>query len=293
MAKRSSSEKRKKIILAVLGVGLVAAVVYQFFFNSAPPKPRRTTQPGAAATGSSAPATTSATTTPRTRQLGAAAQQEAIMQALLADTTPLNLRLAASGGGPSTPGSRGNIFGYYVEPPKPPPKPPPPPPIQLTSLQPQTAVAGTPKPVTLTVRGNKIPADAQILIDGSPRPTNRVSETQLSTEISAGEYSSAKGLTIEVRSKSDPTQNSNTIQFVVQPAPEPQFIFKGRLGTLGQPEYNYAVVEVTSTREVKRVKVGETIMGVWRVDAITADALEVTLAQYGIKRRVQLQDRPR
>lgn len=215
------------------------------------------------------------------------------MQALLADTTPLNLRLASSGGGSSAPGSRGNIFAYYVEPPKPPPPPPPPPPIQLVSIQPQSAVAGTPRPVTLTVRGNKIPADAQILIDGSPRPTNRVSENQLSTEISASDYSSARGLTIEVRSKSDPAQNSNTIQFVVQPAPEPQFIFKGRLGTLGQPQFNYAVVEVNSTKEVKRVKVGDTIMGIWRVDAITAEGIEVTLTQYGITRRVQLQDRPR
>jgi hypothetical protein len=141
------------------------------------------------------------------------------------------------------------------------------------------------------VTGNKIPADAHILIDGSPRTTKRVSESQLSTEISAGDYSMARGMNLEVRSKSDPSQNSNTIQFVVQAAPEPQFIYKGRLGTLGQPQYNYAVVEITSTREVKRVKVGDTIMGVWRVDAITGDAVEVILTQYDIKRRVQLQDR--
>jgi hypothetical protein len=44
---------------------------------------------------------------------------------------------------------------------------------------------------------------------------------------------------------------------------------------------------------VKRVKVGDTIMGIWRVDAITADGIEVTLTQYGIKRRVQLQDKPK
>ena len=215
------------------------------------------------------------------------------MQKLLSDTTPLNLRLSSSGGGTSTPGSRGNIFAYYVEPPKPAPPPPLPPPIQLISVQPQTAVAGTPRPVTLTVTGNKIPADAQILIDGSPRPTKRVSDTQLSTEISAGDYAMARGMTIEVRSTSNPAENSNTIQFFVQAAPEPQFIYKGRLGSLGQPQYNYALVEIPATRDTKRVKVGDTIMGIWRVDAITADAIEVTLTQYAIKRRVQLQDRPK
>ena len=147
--------------------------------------------------------------------------------------------------------------------------------------------------MTVVVTGNKIPEDAHIIIDGQPRPTKRVSETKLSTEISAGDYSMARGMSFEVRSKSDPNQNSNTIQFVVQGAPEPQFTYRGRLGTLGQPQTNHAVVEITSSKEIKRVRVGETIMGIWRVDAITADAIEVTLTQYDIKRRVQLQDRPK
>jgi hypothetical protein len=192
------------------------------------------------------------------------------------------------------PSNRGNIFAYYVEPPKPQPPPPPPPPIQLTSLQPQTAVAGTPRPVTLQITGNKIPPDAQILIDGSPRLTKRLNESQLTTEISPGDYVMARGMTIEVKSKSDPEhQNSNKIQFVVQPAPEPQFIFKGRLGTLGQPQYNYAVIEITSSREVKRVKVGDTLLGVWRVDSISENFIDVTLTQYDIRRRVQLQEKPK
>ena len=83
------------------------------------------------------------------------------------------------------------------------------------------------------------------------------------------------------------------VQFVVQAAPEPQFVYKGRLGTLGQPQYNYAVVELNSTKEIKRAKVGDTIMDIWRVDSISADGIDVTLAQYDIKRHVQLQDKVR
>jgi len=220
-----------------------------------------------------------------------------MMQALLSDLTPLNLRFASSGESKRAPSNgepgRGNIFAYFVPPPTPPPKPPDPPPIQLVSLQPQTAVAGTPRTLTLVVTGNKIPADAHILIDGSPRVTKRLSETQLSTEISPGDYSLARGINVAVKSQSNPAENSNSIQFVVQPAPEPQFIYKGRLGTLGQPQYNYAVVEINSTKEIKRAKVGDTIMGIWRVDAISADGIDVTLIQYDIKRRVQLQDKVR
>lgn len=293
MAKRGSSEKVKRILLAALGVGLVGAVIYQFFISGPASKPKRNPQPGATTAGSSAPANASTTTPSKTRQLGAAAQQEAFMQALLSDTRPLNLKFISSGGGSSTPGSRGNIFGYYVPPPAPPAKEPDPPPIQLVSLQPQTAVAGTPRPITLVVTGNKIPADAHILIDNSPRVTKRLSETQLSTEISPGDYSLARGMNIEVKSQSNPAENSNSIQFVVQQAQEPQFIYKGRLGALNQPQYNYAVVELNSTKEIKRVKVGDTVMGIWRVDAISADGIDVTLTQYDIKRRVPLQEKPK
>src|SRR4029077_15151500 len=123
-------------------------------------RPKRNPQPGALTGGSPQPGGASATGTQQPRQLGAAAQQEAIMQALLSDLTPLNLRFASSGRGKSEPvnrepGNRGNIFAYFVESPKPPPPPPPPPPIQLVSLQPQTAVAGTPRPLTLVITGNK------------------------------------------------------------------------------------------------------------------------------------------
>ena len=100
-------------------------------------------------------------------------------------------------------------------------------------------------------------------------------------------------MNVEVKSQSNPAENSNVIQFIVQQAPEPQFIFKGRLGTLNQPQSNYAVIELTATKEIKRVKVGDTVMGIWRVDAISADGIDVTLTQNDIKRRVQLQDKMR
>src|SRR5437867_7310322 len=163
MAQRSSSpEKVKRILLAALGVALVGAVVYQFVLRAPESKPKRNPQPGATTGGSSLPATTSAPGAQKTRQLGVAAQQEAMMQALLSDLTPLNLKFASSGGSKrGEPGNRGNIFAYFVPPPTPPPPPPPPPPIQLVSLQPQTAVAGTPRPLTLVVTVNKIPSDAQ------------------------------------------------------------------------------------------------------------------------------------
>lgn len=293
MASRgSSSENVKRILLTALGVVFVVVLIYQLFLKGPTPRPKLTAQPGAPPVVTTPSA--SAPTTPQTRQLGAARQQEEYVKQLLSDMTPLNVSLISrTRSDTDKPGPRGNIFAYYVPPPPPPPKPPEPPPIQLIAVQPQTAVAGTPRPITLLVSGNKIPADAQILFDGAARPTKRVSEAQLSTEITPQEYGFARNISISVKSQSDPTQNSNALAFVVQPAPEPQFIYKGRLGTLGQAQYNYALIELNATKEIKRVKVGETIMGVWRVDAISADAIDITNSQYDIKRRVPLQDKVR
>jgi hypothetical protein len=295
MAKRSlSSEKTKRIFLASLGIVLVAVFVYQFFLRPSTPRPTRGPQAGTNPQTATQPLTASAPAVPQVRKLGTAAQQEAALQQLLSDMTPLNLRLVSSGGsGSDKPGSRGNIFGYYVEPPKPPEPPPPPPPIQLAGLQPQSAVAGVPRAFTLVISGNKIPADAEILFDGSPRATKRVSDTQLSTEMAPSDYVFARNINIQVKSKRDPKENSNSIPFVVQAAPEPSFIYKGRLGPLNQPQYNYGVFEITSARETIRAKVGDTITGVWRVDAISADSVDLTHTQYAIKRRLPLQDKVR
>ena len=294
MAQRGkSSEKIKRNLLAGLGGLFVVVFVYEMFFSGTAPKPKLNPQAGASNSNTALPATASAPVVPQKRPTGAAAEQEAQVQALLSDLTPLNLRIVSNGGGKSDPGPRQNIFAYYVEPPKPAPPPPPPPPIQLTVVQPASLVAGTPRAVTVLVSGNKIPADAQIFFNGGLRPTKRVSETQLSTEVSAQDYSSPQQWNIDVKSKSNPAENSNSLMLVVQALPEPAFIYKGRLGALNQPQTNFAVFELNSTKEMKRAKVGDTVMGVWRVDSISADSVEVTNTQYEIKKRLPLLDKQR
>ncbi len=294
MAQQGRSwEKIKRMALAVLGLVFVLVFVYEIFFTAPTPRPKLNLQAGTTNGGTTLPPTASAPVVPQKRPVGAAAEQEALVQALLSDLTPINLKMISSGVRGSEPGSRGNIFAYYVEPPKPPPPPPPPPPVQLTSVQPQSLVAGTPRPVTVLVSGNKIPADAQLFFNGGARATKRVSETQLSTEITAGDYASTQNINIDVKSPSNPADNSNAIVLVVQPSPEPQFIYKGRLGPLNQPQANFAVFELNATKEIKRAKVGDTVTGVWRVDAVLADSVDLTHTQYDIKRRLPLQDKVR
>src|ERR1044071_6165205 len=154
MANSSSSEKRKRLMLAVLGGLFVVVLAYQFFSGGPAPRSTRKT-----ANSNSSVATTSPGTqnpSPQAPKSRPANEQDRLMAEQLADLTPLDLSSAYRIGNATVYPERGPIFAYYVEPPKPPPPPPPPPPIGLQSVQPQSAVAGTPRDITLMISGTKI-----------------------------------------------------------------------------------------------------------------------------------------
>ncbi|MEK6304112.1 MAG: hypothetical protein AABO41_25775 [Acidobacteriota bacterium] len=290
----NSSDNIKKIAAAVLGGAMVIVLVYQFLFSGPTPKPTLGTRnANTSPAPKPAPSQSPSAAAPQ-KALSASAVQDALVQAMLADTTPLNLAVLSHAIGGSKPGERGNIFGFFVEPPKPAPPPPPPPPIVLTGLSPQSAIASAPQKVTVTVVGSKIPPDAQVYYEGLAKPTKRINETQLSIELEPGEYSVARSYNVEVKSPADPAHmNSNVIQFVAQAPPEPGVVFKARLGDLAQPQSSFAVFEVQGTREIKRFRKGEMLQGVWRIDAINADSVDLTHTQYDIKRRIPLQEKPK
>ncbi|HLG15887.1 MAG TPA: IPT/TIG domain-containing protein [Blastocatellia bacterium] len=278
--KRSSSDKWKKIVLAVLGVFLAAAVLYSFVLSGDEPRTARRPQNANASTV----ATTKTAPIQTVKQTEAVAaqqapkQQEVVLNTLplsLPDTTPVAAKI----------GSR-NIFAYYVEPP---PRAviPNPPPIGLQSVLPQTAVAGTPRSFTMTVSGTGFPADAVVYLDGAPRPSKRLNANTLSVEITPGDYASQRQANVEVKSESEPAKFwSHPIPFIVQPAPEPPFKYIGRIGDKG-------LFEMTGTKELTRLKKGSTIAAAWRIDSITDAAAEVTQTQYDIKRRIAMQEKAR
>ena len=296
--KGKSSEKIKKILAAALGVVMVLVLVYQLFFSAPTPRPTLGTRNGNAAlssmptpsTPSSQPATQAGQSTPQPRNISASGAQEALLVAMLSDTTPLNSAVLSRPVGSSKPSERGNIFAFYVAPPIPQPPPPPPPPIVLTGLSPQSAIATAPQKITLTVTGNMIPPDGKGYYNGAQKPTKRVGDTRLSIEIEPGEYGAPGSFNVEVKSASDPQKlYSNSLQFVAQPPPEPGVVFRARLGNVNLPQSCYAVFEVQSTKEIKRLKAGEMLQGVWRIDAVNADSVDLTHTQYEIKRKIPLE----
>ena len=148
-------------------------------------------------------------------------------------------------------------------------------------------IATTPKAFTLTVTGQGYPDDAQIIMNGRMRETKRVNQTTLSTEVQPGDYMSPGSISIEVRSKSDPAKwYSNQHALAVQNPPEPPFKYYGETG-------GNALLEVGGTFAHKGYRRGDTIQGVWRIDSITKDMIEVTHLQLNIKKAVPRQEKPR
>src|SRR5581483_12184859 len=132
----------------------------------------------------------------------ATGQPEEIVAQLMQDLTPLDLRHTNTSGPVEPDKERGSatVFAYYVPPPPPPVPPPPPPPITLTGVTPASAVAGTPRRITLTVVANIVPMDAQLMFDGAVRPSRRLNEHQIATDVEPSEYASARSISITVKS---------------------------------------------------------------------------------------------
>jgi hypothetical protein len=282
----SKNEKIKKIAVLTLFGALVVVGIYQVFFSAPTPKPKLNKNIDTPVLNTATTSTTPSGSKPKQQQSASAARQ-ALIDAALSDLTPLDLPSTKDTGGSATPGWRQNIFAVWIEPPKPPPPPPPPPPITLQSIQPQSAVAGTPRPITVEVFAAKVPPDGKVYIDGRVKDTKRIGESQFQVQLSAQEYASPGTMNFEIKSVSDPaTWHSNQVPFISQPAPEPPFKMVGRLGELG-------VFEMSGSRDIKRAGRGATLQGTWRIDSISDTGADVTQTQYEIRRHVQMQEKGR
>jgi hypothetical protein len=67
--------------------------------------------------------------------------------------------------------------------PTPPPDPPPEEPATLSSLSPNTAVAGDPTDITMVVNGTGFSESSVIVFNGHDEPTTLISDTKVSTGV--------------------------------------------------------------------------------------------------------------
>lgn len=185
-----------------------------------------------------------------------------------------------------------NIFAYPPPPPKPIVRPPPvvtppPPTINVGSISPASAVAGTSRQITITVAGSEFQRDFQILWNGRPLRTERVGDSLLRATLSPSDIATPGTVRVEVKSASQPVRLwSRELQFQLAAPPDPAetFVYTGRIG--GQ-----AVIAFKDPSKRPRLaSAGETVSGVvpWRVLAVTDTHVEMLDTRNEIRRTLPL-----
>ena len=260
---RKSKETRNRFLLGGLLVVLVGVVYYQFFSGSGETSPLPRTPGVASANAKSTPS-------PTPQRLTSGTPAPIISQ-------PLDLA-SIDGGSRSSGGIGRNIFIYPTPtPPPPPPTPTPMPsptpwPIPVSSINPGNVIART-AGFTLTVFGEKMPQDAQGLINGRPYPTTYVSATQVKVNVPADAIKTPGLLNVMVRSGSDPMLISNPASINVAAPPEPPYKYIGLVTIKGAP--TAAMVSKSNDDDLQNVKKGQIIGGRWKIINITPQKVEI------------------
>lgn len=184
-----------------------------------------------------------------------------------------------------------NVFDF---PPPPPPKrepqppvvQPPPPTINIGNISPGSGIAGTSKPVTVTVTGRYFPPDAVVTVNNNRVQTQRQSDSVLRITLGARDMANAGAVRIKVVSASQPDRLwSRELPFTLQPSPEPteSFIYTGRIG-------NQAVIGFKDGKRPKVVSVGDSLNGavLWKIVAINERQVEMLDTRNEIRKVISL-----
>jgi len=224
-----STETRKKVLLGALFLVLAGVLYLQFFVEE-----ERGPVGGSTATVPVVPASSRPQVTARPGPAGRGNVASAPIV-----SQPLDIGSMANKGAANS-GTGRNIFVYPTPTPPPPPPPPPPgpppppppppPPIQLVSLSPDGVIART-KAFELTARGEKIPEDASIIIDGKRYQGTVKGSSEITVTVPAEAIGNAGSLRVQIRSTQDPALFSKMMTLNVAEPPPPLYRFIGLIVT--------------------------------------------------------------
>jgi hypothetical protein len=264
---RKSKEARNKLLLGGLLVVLMGVIYIQFFSGS---------DAAGSSSGTPGVAQGAAKPTPSpTPQRQTGGQAGGTPAPIISQ--PLDLA-SIEGGSRSSGGTGRNIFVYPT--PTPTPTPPPPTPIPsptpwpipVFSVNPGNVIART-AGFTLTVFGEKMPQDAQGLINGRAYPTTFVSVTQVKVNVPADAIKMPGMLSVTVRSGSDAALYSNPASINVAAPPEPPYKYIGLITIKGTP--SATMVSKSNDDDLQNVKKGQVIGGRWKILNITPQKVEI------------------
>jgi len=254
---QNNKETRNRLVLGAALLLLVVVVYFQFFSGGDAPTPV-----------ASAPAKSTPSPTPQRQTSGTPAP-------IISEPLDLaSMQPGSHAGG----GIGRNIFIYPTPTPLPPPTPAPPIPtptpwpIPAVSLNPGGVIART-AGFTLTVFGEKMPQDAQGLVDGRAYPTTFVNATQVKINIPAEAIRMPGSLSVTVRSQSDSKLFSNPIPLTVGAPPEPPYKYIGLITLKNVP--TAVLVTNGNDEDVNNVRKGSVIGGKWKIINITPQKVEI------------------
>ncbi len=270
-----SSEKKKQIAAAVLGVVALTMVVWSIFFSD----------PGSSTTTAVKPTTGKPGITTAINPAGVNVAKPS------ADLILVSQPLDLGGLGDSTAPVMGRNIFIYPPPPLPPPPPtptptptpPPPPPITLAGLNPSQVTART-ADFQMAVFGAKIPADARVLINGTQYPTTVTGDSQVKVTVPAAVIANPGQLQIEVKGAAEPTKwFSNRLTLNVTAPPVPGYKY---LGLIIKNGVSTAVVRDEGESELKNVRKGDKLGSRWQVTNITPTEIEILDVTINVRHRL-------
>ena len=125
---------------------------------------------------------------------------------------------------------------------------------------------------TLTMFGDKIPADAQGFIDGRAYPTTFVSATEAKVKVPADAIRTPGNIGVMVRSQTDAKIYSNQASLNVAQPPDPPYKY---IGLIVSKVGATAVLKSSNDDEVLNVRQGDKVGGHWRIVKISPQKIEI------------------
>ncbi|MFZ4627695.1 MAG: hypothetical protein ACOYNR_05125 [Blastocatellia bacterium] len=272
-----SAETRKKVLLGVLFLVLAGVLYLQFFVEEERGSAGGT--PVAAPAVSSTPSTSRSQVTTGPKPSGGRSLAAAPIV-----SQPLDIGSMVKKGAVSS-GTGRNIFVYPTPTPPPPPPPPPPgpppppppppPPVQLLGLTPDAVLART-KAFELTARGEKIPADASLIIEGKRYLGTVKGSSEITVTVPAEAIEKPGVLRVQIRSVQDPTLFSNQALLNVGEPPPPLYRYVGLIVTRTK---KVAILKAIDQESIVHVELnkrfGKEGQAKWKMISITPQMVTV------------------
>jgi hypothetical protein len=276
---QNPADRKKLILLAVLGFAAILLLWWTFIGFGSPSKPA-----APRATGQPTPPSAVSRTNPNP----AAPQTVAEFKG----TDLWQLVPVSWGYSPvSVPAVKRNIFVYY-EPPPPPvvvpsvptPTPTPTPPVLLANLSPANVFART-ADFTLEVSGDKFTPQLRVTIDNTELPTRYIGPQQLSTTVPAALIANPGTRQVMVRS-ADGKVYSNSATISIAAPPTPNYSYIGILGTTRH--IDTAILQDKANKETLSVQRGDLLGGRFRVTSISEKEVVVVDNNLNVKHKLAI-----